>query len=165
MAESIYEFRVYTDGSCKDNGSTSVKPRGGWAYIIAGSRGEIQKFDCGKEVDTTNNIMELTAIIEALKFLEEKKGRICIITDSKIAKDSITIWIKNWKKNGWKTSKKRPVKNKELLQELDRLSTSLKVEWKWIKAHSDIDDEDKKFNDQVDKLAQGMSSKLQIEEK
>ena len=91
--------------------------------------------------------MELTAAIEALKFLSEASS-INLFTDSKYLKDGIEIWIKNWKKNNWKTSNKKKVKNKDLWVKLDNSCQKHKVNWKWVKAHAE-----NKFNNLVDQLA------------
>ena len=104
-------IKIYTDGSCIGNPG-----KGGWAAIILndGEKTEIK----GSEKDTTNNQMELLAPIEALKKIP-KGSKVQIFTDSKYVKSGITEWIHNWKKNGWKTADKQPVKNKELWTELD----------------------------------------------
>ena len=89
----------------------------------------------GGSDNTTNNRMELTAAIEALKYFEDQQT-ITIITDSKYVKDGIQSWIQNWKKNGWKTATKKPVKNKELWIELDQLISRHNISWKWVKGHA-----------------------------
>lgn len=158
MSSSIYDYHIYTDGSCKSNGSKTVTPRGGWAYLINDGEGRKIKMDSGKKLDTTNNQMELTAVIQALRFLSpmvSKKLPIRVVTDSTHVKNGISSWIKNWKKNGWKTAKKEPVKNKDLWKELDSLTESFYIKWDWVGSHSKVlDTEDKKFNDLVDKMAQ-----------
>lgn len=119
---------IYTDGGCSGNPGI-----GGWGAVLIykGHKKEI----FGGEKDTTNNRMELTAAIRALQSVKEP----CTIelhTDSNYLKDGITKWINNWKKNGWRTSDKKPVKNIDLWQELELALESHNVEWKWIKGHS-----------------------------
>ena len=101
----------------------------------------------GGKDNTTNNRMELTAAIEALKYFEDKQT-ITLITDSKYVKDGIQSWIQNWKKNGWKTAAKKPVKNKELWIELDQLISRHTISWEWVKGH-----DGNKHNEKADYLA------------
>ena len=133
-------IKIYTDGSCIGNPG-----KGGWAAIILddGKKTEIK----GNKKDTTNNQMELLAPIKALKKIP-KGSKVQIFTDSKYVKSGITEWIHNWKKNGWKTASKQPVKNKDLWLKLDHLSSEFKVVWSWVKAHSTD-----KFNNEVDLIA------------
>ena len=131
---------VYTDGACSGNPG-----KGGWGVVILINKDEI--FLNGGDNNTTNNKMELTAAIEALKHFK-KRENITLITDSKYVKDGIQIWIKNWKKNNWKTSAKKPVKNKELWIELDDLITRHNVSWEWVKGHAG-----NKYNEKADDLA------------
>ena len=121
-------IKIYTDGSCLENPGN-----GGWAAIIIvdGKKTLIK----GSKKNTTNNQMELLAPIEALKKIP-KGSKVQIFTDSKYVKSGITEWIHNWKKNGWKTSDKQPVKNKELWEELDLLASQFEISWNWVKAHS-----------------------------
>ena len=138
-------IKVYTDGSCLENPG-----KGGWAAIILNNseKTEIK----GNKKNTTNNQMELTAPIMALKKIP-KGSKVQIFTDSKYVKSGITEWIHNWKKNGWKTVDKKSVKNKDLWTELDSLSSQFDIEWIWVKAHStDI------LNNQVDLLARSSAS-------
>ena len=121
-------IKIYTDGSCLSNPGN-----GGWAAII-NINGEIKKIS-GNEKNTTNNRMELMAPINALKYINSE-DQIEIFTDSKYVKNGITSWIHNWKKNGWKTAAKKPVKNKELWIELDHLIQKHNISWKWVKGHS-----------------------------
>ena len=119
---------IYTDGSCLTNPGN-----GGWAAIISDEK-EIRKIS-GSEKNTTNNRMELLAPINALK--DMKPGtEIKIYTDSQYVKNGITQWIHNWKKNGWKTANKKPVKNKDLWLRLDKAISEHKIQWEWIKGHS-----------------------------
>ena len=121
-------IKIYTDGSCLENPGN-----GGWAAIIIDDEKKTQIK--GSKKNTTNNQMELLAPIEALKKIP-KGSQIEIFTDSKYVKSGITEWIHNWKKNGWKTADKQPVKNKELWEELDLLASQFEISWNWVKAVS-----------------------------
>ena len=133
-------IKIYTDGSCLENPGN-----GGWAAIIIddGKKTQIK----GGKKNTTNNQMELLAPIEALKKIP-KGSEVQIFTDSKYVKSGITEWIHNWKKNGWKTADKQPVKNKELWEELDLLANQFEIVWNWVKAHSTDE-----LNNEVDLIA------------
>ena len=122
------EVTIYTDGACKGNPGA-----GGWGVLmIAGvNRREL----CGGESATTNNRMELTAAIEALRALK-RPTRVRLFTDSKYVMQGIETWIHGWKKNGWRTSDKKPVKNMDLWQALDALAAQQQIEWRWVKGHS-----------------------------
>ena len=133
-------IKIYTDGSCIGNPG-----KGGWAAIIFNNNEK--KILKGSKDITTNNQMELTATIKALEYISTK-DKIQIYTDSKYVKQGITEWITKWKINGWKTSKKEDVKNKDLWLELDNLTSNNSIEWVWVKAHSDND-----LNNEVDLLA------------
>ena len=121
-------LKIYTDGACRGNPGI-----GGWGAILK-YESSIKEIN-GFEKETTNNIMELKAVIESLKQLN-RKCNIIITTDSNYVKNGITKWIHNWKLNGWKTSNKKPVKNKNLWIELDTLSSQHQIKWEWIKGHS-----------------------------
>ena len=138
-------IKVYTDGSCLENPG-----KGGWAAIIINDSGRIEIK--GSKENTTNNQMELTAPIMALKKIPQG-SKVQIFTDSKYVKSGITEWIYNWKKNGWKTADKKEVKNKNLWTELDDLSNAFDIEWIWVKAHSSD-----KLNNEVDLLARSSAS-------
>ena len=133
-------IKIYTDGSCLENPGN-----GGWAAIIIddGKKTEIK----GSKKNTTNNQMELLAPIKALKKISTG-SKVQIFTDSKYVKSGITEWIHNWKKNGWKTAGKQPVKNKELWEELDLLNNEFEISWNWVKAHSTDE-----LNNEVDLIA------------
>ena len=133
-------IKIYTDGSCIGNPGN-----GGWGAIIIvdGKKNKIR----GNKKNTTNNQMELLAPIKALKKIP-KGSKVQIFTDSKYVKSGITEWIHNWKKNGWKTANKQPVKNKELWTELDLLSNEFEIIWIWVKAHSSNE-----LNNEVDLIA------------
>jgi len=120
---------IYTDGACSGNPGV-----GGWGVVIIDDN-KNETFLNGGDNHTTNNKMELTAAIQALKAFE-KKSTITLITDSKYVKDGIQSWIQNWKKNGWKTAAKKPVKNKELWIELDELIVRHNITWEWVKGHA-----------------------------
>ena len=128
MNDSETILNIYTDGACKGNPGI-----GGWGAILK-YRNTIKEIK-GFSKETTNNIMELTAVIKALESLN-RTCKIIITTDSNYVKDGITDWIKNWKSNGWKTAKEQPVKNKELWVTLDNLVSEHDITWKWIKGHS-----------------------------
>ena len=121
------KITIYTDGACSGNPG-----KGGWAAVIIEDKNE--KTISGSEPLTTNNRMELSAVINALK--EVGSAELDIYTDSKYVKNGIESWIKNWKMNGWMTAAKQPVKNKDLWLELDILVSKKKIEWKWVKGHS-----------------------------
>ena len=133
-------IKIYTDGSCLKNPGN-----GGWAAII-NINSEILKIS-GSAKDTTNNKMELMAPIKALQEIKEQQP-IEIYTDSQYVKLGITDWIHKWIKNNWQTSKKEPVKNKELWIELYELTKSYEIKWIWIKAHAG-----NILNEEVDLLA------------
>ena len=133
-------FKIYTDGACSGNPG-----KGGWAAIILD--GKNQSSISGSENKTTNNRMELMAPIMALKKIKIK-SEITIYTDSRYVKDGITEWIKKWKLNNWKSSNKKPVKNKDLWVKLDGLCEKNNVSWKWVKGHST-----NKYNNLADELA------------
>tara|TARA_B100000965_G_scaffold365947_1_gene350808 strand:- start:1808 stop:2233 length:426 start_codon:yes stop_codon:yes gene_type:complete len=135
------KYIVYTDGACSGNPG-----KGGWAAIILDDNSN-QSSISGSVNNTTNNRMELIATIMALKKIK-KKSEIVIYTDSKYVKDGITDWIKKWKLNNWKSSTKKPVKNKDLWIKLDNACLKHKVSWKWVKAHAE-----NKYNNLADELA------------
>ena len=121
------KITIYTDGACSGNPG-----KGGWAAVIIEDKNE--KTISGSEPLTTNNRMELSAVINALK--EVGSAELDIYTDSKYVKNGIESWIKNWKINGWMTAAKQPVKNRDLWLELDILVSEKEIEWKWVKGHS-----------------------------
>ena len=139
-------IKIYTDGSCIGNPGA-----GGWAAIILDGKNE--KIISGNKNNTTNNQMELLAAIKALSNFN-KKTSFKIFTDSNYVKDGITKWIKNWKKNNWKTSAKKPVKNQELWKKLDKLVKLHDVKWEWIKGHST-----NIYNNLADELAKKAAEK------
>ena len=133
-------IKIYTDGSCLNNPGN-----GGWAAII-NINNEVKKIS-GSVKDTTNNKMELMAPIKALQEIKEKQP-IEIYTDSQYVRMGITDWVHKWIKNNWQTSKKEPVKNKELWIQLYELTNSFDIKWIWVKAHAG-----NLLNEEVDLLA------------
>ena len=122
------EVIVYTDGACSGNPGP-----GGWGATIKIGDETFEIF--GGEDNTTNNRMELIAAIKALEYLNENH-KITLYTDSSYVKDGITKWIFNWKKNNWKTSTKKPVKNSDLWIQLDEIQNKREVKWNWVKGHA-----------------------------
>jgi len=131
---------IYTDGACKGNPGP-----GGWGAVL--KYGNTMKEIKGFSPDTTNNIMELTAVIEALRSLT-RPCDIIITTDSNYVKDGITEWIHQWKKKDWQTTGKKPVKNKELWQALEAETHRHNIDWKWVRGHSGHPE-----NERADELA------------
>jgi ribonuclease HI len=119
---------IYSDGACSGNPG-----KGGWGAMLIYK--DNQKKISGGESQTTNNRMELRAVIEALKLLKTHCDAV-IYTDSQYVKKGMTEWLNGWKRNGWKNSKKEEVKNKDLWQCLDMLVNKHSVEWRWVKGHS-----------------------------
>ncbi|MCM1408860.1 MAG: ribonuclease HI [Treponema brennaborense] len=136
---------VYTDGACSGNPG-----KGGWGAVILADGKELPMN--GGELSTTNNRMELTAAINALQKISDtaswRTRRIEVFSDSQYVKNGICSWISSWKRNGWQTSGKQPVKNRDLWLKLDALNTELSVEWKWVKGHAG-----NKYNEWCDSLA------------
>lgn len=119
---------LYSDGACKGNPGA-----GGWGVLMR--FGEREKELCGGAAETTNNRMELTAVIEGLRSLN-RACRVRVHTDSQYVQKGILEWLKNWKRKGWKTSTGQPVKNRDLWEALDRLASEHQVEWHWVRGHS-----------------------------
>ena len=134
------EVEIFTDGACRGNPGP-----GGWAALLR-SQG-IEKMLSGAEPETTNNQMELMAAIQGLEALK-RTSSVALTTDSQYVRQGITQWIHGWKRNGWKTSQKQPVKNKELWQRLDVAVESHDVQWHWVKGHSGHEE-----NERVDQAA------------
>jgi ribonuclease HI len=148
-------LKIYTDGGCSGNPGP-----GGWAYVMVLETFQGPKIleeKSGGEKDTTNNRMELRAVIESLGALKTAGAdpqstlprRAVIFTDSQYVQKGITEWIHKWKKNAWRTSDKKPVKNQELWMELDSLAGEFTLEWEWVKGHAGD-----KYNERCDALAQ-----------
>ena len=119
---------MFTDGACRGNPG-----EGGWGVLLR--YGEAEKQLYGGDPETTNNKMELTAVIKGLEALK-KSSSVAITTDSRYVLEGITEWLPNWKKRNWKTAGKKPVKNLELWQKLDELVSKHDIEWHWVKGHS-----------------------------
>ncbi len=119
---------LFTDGACKGNPGP-----GGWGVVLR--YGQVEKTLFGGELNTTNNRMELLAAISGLQALKEP-CHVVITTDSQYVRKGITEWIENWKKNGWRTSAKSPVKNVDLWQQLDQEQSRHQLEWHWVKGHA-----------------------------
>ena len=134
--------RIFTDGGCKGNPGP-----GGWGAILY--YGDITKEIKGSEPETTNNRMELLAPIKALALLK-KPCKVILTTDSQYVKNGINQWIHNWRKNGWRTADKKPVKNADLWQRLDEAVKKHKINWHWVKGHSGHPE-----NERCDDLARG----------
>lgn len=127
------DLYAYTDGACSGNPGP-----GGWGVLLRASEGDQvlkERELCGGEADTTNNRMELLAAIQALETLG-RASTITIVTDSAYVKNGVTSWIHGWKRNGWRTADKKPVKNAELWQRLDSAQARHTVTWKWVKGHA-----------------------------
>ncbi|MCU0897619.1 MAG: ribonuclease HI [Burkholderiales bacterium] len=137
MAEVV---RIFTDGACKGNPGP-----GGWGAILRYGEHERELF--GGERATTNNRMELTAVIRALESLK-RVCRIELYTDSQYVRNGITVWMRDWKRRGWKTADRKPVKNQDLWQRLDELAAGHEIHWHWVKGHSGHPE-----NDRADALA------------
>ena len=136
---------AYTDGGCSGNPGP-----GGWGVLLQAWRGKTllrERELSGGEAETTNNRMELTAAIMALESLD-RPSRITIVTDSTYLRDGISGWIHGWKRNGWKTAAKKPVKNADLWQRLDAAQARHEVLWEWVKGHAGHEG-----NERADKLA------------
>jgi len=134
---------VYTDGGCSGNPGP-----GGWAAVVFFPAGK--RTLSGHERTTTNNRMELTAVLAALREIKRHgagNDRVAVHTDSQYVKKGITEWIHTWQKNGWKNSAKQPVKNQDLWKDLKTLADSLPVDWHWVKGHADNE-----HNNECDRL-------------
>mgnify|MGYP003082886639 FL=1 len=137
---------LYTDGACKGNPG-----KGGWGVLMRYGSHEKELF--GGEAHTTNNRMELTAIIQGLAALK-RPCAVVIYTDSQYVKNGMEQWIHGWKKNGWKTASTQPVKNEDLWQQLDRLAAQHQIQWQWVRGHAGHAE-----NERADALAnQGVAS-------
>ncbi|MBK7864064.1 MAG: ribonuclease HI [Archangiaceae bacterium] len=119
---------IHTDGACRGNPGP-----GGWGAVLR--YGSNMKELWGSETETTNNRMELTAVISALHALT-RPSKVQVFTDSSYVQQGISKWVHGWKKNGWKTSAKEPVKNEDLWRALDQLASLHQVEWRWVKGHA-----------------------------
>lgn len=141
----VKQVTLITDGSCLGNPG-----RGGWAAILR--HGSKKKELSGGEPETTNNRMEMTAVLEGLNALREP-CEVLIEIDSQYVKNGITQWMAGWKKRGWKTASKSPVKNQDLWQALDEAVNRHTIQWKWVKGHAEHED-----NNRCDELARAAAS-------
>lgn len=147
MSDTMGTVEIWTDGACSGNPGP-----GGWGAILR--YGDTLRELSGAERDTTNNRMELQAAIAALEALK-RPCRIVLTTDSQYVKGGITGWIFGWKRNGWKTADKKPVKNVDLWQALDEAIKPHNVEWKWVKGHAGH-----AMNERADELARAAIAEL-----
>lgn len=131
---------IYTDGACRGNPGP-----GGWGALLTAD-GHVMELS-GAEPLTTNNRMELTAVIRALEALK-RPSELRIFTDSEYVRRGITEWVRSWKARGWKTADRKPVKNQDLWERLDALASGHEIEWRWVRGHSGIPG-----NERVDQLA------------
>jgi len=149
-------LKIYTDGGCIGNPGP-----GGWAFVMILDTFQGEKMvaqDKGAEKETTNNRMELTAVIKALRTLKISDGfprKASLYTDSQYVQKGITEWIHTWKRNSWRTSDKKPVKNKDLWTELDYLAEEFSINWEWVKGHAG-----NHYNEMCDKMTQEAISSL-----
>jgi ribonuclease HI len=139
-ASTAEVIRIYADGACKGNPG-----RGGWGAILQYGGREKELF--GGEPMTTNNRMELTAVIRALEELK-RASVIEVYTDSQYVQKGISEWLRDWKRRGWRTADKKPVKNQDLWQELDRLASEHRISWHWVRGHAGHPE-----NERADQLA------------
>lgn len=134
------QVEVFTDGACKGNPGP-----GGWGVLLR--MGPHEKEMSGGDAETTNNRMEMTAVIQGLNALTEPCS-VTLCTDSRYVIDGITKWIYGWKRNGWKSASKKPVANEDLWRELDQATAKHTIEWKWVRGHNGHAE-----NERVDQLA------------
>lgn len=138
---------IYTDGSCLGNPGP-----GGWAFVATDGINTAER--SGGEANTTNNRMELTAVIRALS-AARRHSEVELHTDSQYVKNGMQSWIKNWKSNNWRTRDRKPVKNKDLWIQLDELAGQIKINWHWVKGHAG-----EEFNERCDELARTAAENL-----
>ncbi len=133
-------IEIYTDGACRGNPGP-----GGWGALMRSGKHERELW--GGEAHTTNNRMEMTAVIESLKALK-RPSEVVLTTDSQYVRKGITEWIEGWKRKNWQTAARKPVKNADLWREIDALASEHTIEWRWVKGHSGHAE-----NERVDDLA------------
>ena len=150
MTNEVVDIQIFTDGACRGNPGP-----GGWGVILRSGSHEKELF--GAEQSTTNNRMELRAAIEGLAALK-RPSRVTVTTDSQYVRQGITQWIEGWKRNQWRTSAKKPVKNQDLWQLLDELTSRHEVTWEWVKGHSGHPD-----NEHADALANRGIDELSVD--
>ena len=141
-------IEIFTDGACRGNPGP-----GGWGALLRS--GKHEKELCGGEHHTTNNRMEMTAVIESLKALKNP-SEVILTTDSQYVRKGITEWIEGWKKKNWQTAARKPVKNADLWKEMDKLAAGHTIDWRWVKGHSGHAE-----NERVDDLANRGIDELQ----
>jgi ribonuclease HI len=139
-ADADVEVVIYSDGACRGNPGP-----GGWAALLI--KGTNERELSGAEAETTNNRMELTAVLRALEALK-RPVRARVYTDSEYVRKGITEWLANWKKRGWKTADRKPVRNQDLWEALDAAASAHHVDWRWVKGHAGVPG-----NERVDELA------------
>ena len=140
-------LKIWTDGSCLGNPGP-----GGWAFVATDGKNVAER--AGGEPNTTNNRMELMAVIRALT-AAHRHTSVEIHTDSQYVKNGMQTWMKNWKKNNWRTADKKPVKNQDLWQQLDELANKVEIHWVWVKGHAGNE-----YNERCDELARGYAERL-----
>lgn len=140
-------IKIWTDGSCLGNPGP-----GGWGFIATDGTNVAER--SGYEKDTTNNRMELMAVIRALR-AAHRHTDVELHTDSKYVKEGMESWMHNWKRNNWRTRTNKPVKNQDLWQQLDELAQNIKIHWVWVKGHAG-----EEFNERVDTLARTAAESL-----
>ena len=150
MTNEVVDIQIFTDGACRANPGP-----GGWGVILRSGSHEKELY--GGEQSTTNNRMELRAAIEGLAALK-RPSRVTVTTDSQYVRQGITQWIEGWKRNQWRTSAKKPVKNQDLWQLLDELTSRHEVTWEWVKGHSGHPD-----NELADALANRGIDELSVD--
>ena len=150
MTNEVVDIQIFTDGACRGNPGP-----GGWGVILRSGSHEKELF--GGEQSTTNNRMDLRAAIEGLTALK-RPSRVTVTTDSQYVRQGITQWIEGWKRNQWRTSAKKPVKNQDLWQLLDELTSRHEVTWEWVKGHSGHPD-----NELADALANRGIDELSVD--
>ncbi len=150
MTNEVVDIEIFTDGACRGNPGP-----GGWGVILRSGSHEKELF--GGERSTTNNRMELRAAIEGLAALK-RPSQVTVTTDSQYVRQGITQWIEGWKRNQWRTSAKKPVKNQDLWQLLDELTSRHEVTWEWVKGHSGHPD-----NEHADALANRGIDELSVD--
>lgn len=142
-------LKIWTDGSCLGNPGA-----GGWGFVATDGIHTAER--SGGESNTTNNRMELTAVIRALS-AAKNHSELEIHTDSQYVKNGMLSWINNWKRNNWRTADKKPVKNQDLWQQLDELSSTKKIHWFWVRGHNGDE-----MNERVDLLARTAAEQIQL---
>lgn len=140
-------LKIWTDGSCLGNPGP-----GGWAFVATDGTHTAER--CGGERDTTNNRMELMAVLRAVT-AAHRHSEIEIHTDSQYVKNGMQSWMKNWKRNNWRTADKKPVKNQDLWMALDTATQNIKIHWHWVKGHAG-----EELNERCDELARGAAESL-----